>query len=104
VPRIAFINKIDRVGADFDGVVEQICTKLGGNAWPVLAPLGKESMLRGQIDIVEQKAIIYPGDGNRGIALAVEPVGKRKQGSQGCSHVCAAASPARRLIARARNL
>src|SRR5215475_9723647 len=49
VPRIAFINKMDRTGADFDGVVEQLRVKLGANAWPVVLPLGSEERLRGQI-------------------------------------------------------
>ncbi len=59
VPRIAFVNKMDRVGADFDAAVNSMRQKLGANAWPILIPLGKEDHLKGQIDILNHKAIIY---------------------------------------------
>ncbi|MBV9391426.1 MAG: elongation factor G [Verrucomicrobia bacterium] len=59
VPRICFVNKMDRVGADFENVVHEIRTKLGANAWPVLFPLGREDQLKGQIDIINKRAIIY---------------------------------------------
>ncbi len=59
VPRLAFINKMDRVGADFEMSVDSIHKKLGANAWPVLLPLGKEDQLRGQLDVINKKAIIY---------------------------------------------
>ena len=59
VPRIAFVNKMDRVGANFDHVVDDIRTKLGANAVPILIPIGAEDQLRGQIDVVNQKAILY---------------------------------------------
>ena len=62
VPRIAFVNKMDRVGADFDAAVNSMRQKLGANAWPVLIPLGKEDYLKGQIDILNQKAVIYSDD------------------------------------------
>ena len=52
VPRLAFINKMDRVGADFDRVVAEMRTKLDANAWPVLIPIGQEHELRGQIDVI----------------------------------------------------
>jgi len=59
VPRIAFVNKMDRTGADFDNALESMRTKLGANAWPILFPLGREDYLKGQIDIINKKAIIY---------------------------------------------
>jgi elongation factor G len=59
VPRIAFVNKMDRVGADFDGAISSMRQKLGANAWPILIPLGKEDYLKGQIDVLNQKAVIY---------------------------------------------
>lgn len=74
VPRIAFVNKMDRVGADFAGVVEQIRGKLDANAWPVLLPLGNESGLRGQVDVINQKAIVYSGNGDRGTVYSVENI------------------------------
>jgi elongation factor G len=59
VPRICFVNKMDRTGANFDNVVNEIRTKLGANAWPVLIPLGSEDQLKGQLDVINNKAIIY---------------------------------------------
>ena len=59
VPRIAFVNKMDRVGADFDGAINSMRQKLGANAWAILIPLGKEDYLKGQIDVLNQKAVIY---------------------------------------------
>ena len=59
VPRIAFVNKMDRVGADFDAAVNSMRQKLGANAWPILIPLGKEDYLKGQIDVLNQRAVIY---------------------------------------------
>jgi elongation factor G len=59
VPRICFVNKMDKIGANFENVVKEIRTKLGANAWPVLIPLGKEDHIRGQIDVINKKAIIY---------------------------------------------
>ena len=59
VPRIAFVNKMDRVGSNFENCIEDMRKKLGANAWPILIPIGKEDYLRGQIDVVNQKAILY---------------------------------------------
>jgi elongation factor G len=59
VPRIAFINKMDRVGADFEMSIESMRKKLGANAWPILIPLGKEDYLKGQLDVVNRKAVFY---------------------------------------------
>ena len=59
VPRIAFVNKMDRTGADFNAAVESMRVKLGANVWPILIPLGREDYLRGQIDVVNQKAVLY---------------------------------------------
>ncbi|HEX2967799.1 MAG TPA: elongation factor G [Bacteroidales bacterium] len=59
VPRIAFINKMDRAGADFYSVVQQIQEKLGANPVPVQIPIGAEENFSGVIDLVEMKAVIY---------------------------------------------
>jgi elongation factor G len=63
VPRIAFINKMDRVGADFTAVVEQIRGRLQAPAVPVQLPLGKEDSFRGVIDLVTMKAIVWSDEG-----------------------------------------
>ncbi len=59
VPRIAFVNKMDRVGADFMNVVGMMRDRLGANAHPVQYPLGEGELFTGVVDIVERKAIIY---------------------------------------------
>ena len=59
VPRIAFINKMDRVGANFTAVVNQIRAKLGKNAIPLQLPIGAEDKFRGVIDLVQMKALIF---------------------------------------------
>ena len=62
VPRMAFVNKMDRTGADFDNAVNDMREKLGANAWPILIPLGSEDNLRGQLDVLNRKALIYHDD------------------------------------------
>ncbi|MFS8535058.1 MAG: elongation factor G [Limnochordales bacterium] len=62
VPRIAFVNKMDRVGANFHGVVQQIREKLGAKPVPIQLPIGAEDNFRGVVDLVTKKAIIYVDD------------------------------------------
>lgn len=62
VPRIAFINKMDRVGADFFRGVEMIRTRLGANPLPIQIPIGSEDTFRGVVDLVTKKAVIYTDD------------------------------------------
>ena len=59
VPRIAFVNKMDRTGADFVAAVEQMKSRLGANAVPVQYPIGEGEMFRGVIDLIENKAIVW---------------------------------------------
>src|SRR5687767_6251191 len=59
VPRIAFINKMDRTGANFDNVVTELRQKLRANAAAILLPLGSESSLRGQLDVINHKALLF---------------------------------------------
>ncbi len=62
VPRIAFVNKMDRVGADFYNVVEELKEKLGKKASPIHIPLGSEDSYKGLIDIIEQKKYLWSDD------------------------------------------
>ncbi|MDW8003129.1 MAG: GTP-binding protein, partial [Deltaproteobacteria bacterium] len=62
VPRVAFVNKLDRVGADFYAVVEAIRRKLNANAFPVQVPVGREADFTGVVDLVELKAYLYDID------------------------------------------
>ena len=59
VPRVAFVNKMDRMGADFGRVLEELRTKLKANAAAVELPIGKEDSFKGVIDLVEMKSIVY---------------------------------------------
>lgn len=59
VPRLAFVNKMDRVGADFYRVIEQIKTRLGGKPVPLVIPIGKEDDFEGVVDLVTMKAIYW---------------------------------------------
>ena len=59
VPKIAYVNKMDRVGADFLACVEEIRTKLGANAVPVCLPIGAEDKFQGIVDLISRKAIVY---------------------------------------------
>lgn len=72
VPRIVFVNKMDRTGANFNNVLSEVREKLGATAAAVLIPIGAEDQLRGQIDIVNQKAIIYSDDDKQGSTFTVE--------------------------------
>src|SRR5213594_4058845 len=62
VPRIAFVNKMDRTGANFENCLKEIREKLGANAWPVYIPIGKEDKFRGVVDLINNKAIVWEGD------------------------------------------
>ena len=62
VPRIAFINKMDRVGADFDRGVSMIRERLGANPVPLQLPIGNEENFRGVVDLVTMKAVIWDDD------------------------------------------
>jgi elongation factor G len=71
VPRIAFVNKMDRVGADFDNAVAEMRRKLGAYAYPVSLPIGKEDHFHGVVDIVNQKAIVYDEADEFGLKYSV---------------------------------
>ena len=62
VPRLVFVNKMDRIGADFDNVVKEVRDKLGARPVRILIPIGSEDTLRGQIDVINKKAVLYTDD------------------------------------------
>lgn len=68
VPRIAFINKMDRVGADFWGVVEEIRRELTANPVPIVIPIGAEEDFRGLVDLLDMKALYYE-EGSGGVTV-----------------------------------
>ena len=74
VPRLAFFNKMDRTGADFDRCVSDIKEKLGGNPVPIQLPIGAEDVFEGIIDLVEMKEHVWPLDTTDGMDFAVKDV------------------------------
>ncbi len=62
IPRIAFINKMDRTGADFEGCLEQIRERLGAKPLPIQIPMGKEDYFEGVVDLLKMKAIRWHGE------------------------------------------
>ncbi len=74
VPRIAFINKMDRAGADFYSVVQQIHDKLGANPVPVQIPIGAEENFRGVIDLVNMNAVVYYTNDATGTHFEIEEI------------------------------
>ncbi|HYC90166.1 MAG TPA: elongation factor G [Thermoanaerobaculia bacterium] len=73
VPRIAFVNKMDRIGASFENVVGQIRQKLGKNAVPLQIPIGAEDKFKGVIDLVQMKALVFK-DETLGAKYSVEEI------------------------------
>jgi len=74
VPRVAFVNKMDRTGADFANVVREMREKLGAPAFPVGIPIGSEDQLQGMIDVVSQRAIIHDPSDEFGSKLQIGDV------------------------------
>jgi elongation factor G len=76
VPRIAFVNKMDRMGANFENALNDMRTKLRAYAFPVFLPIGAEDKFAGVIDVVNQKAVIW-GEGdvtNEGLNYEVREI------------------------------
>ncbi|NOQ24232.1 MAG: elongation factor G [Bacteroidales bacterium] len=84
VPRMAFVNKMDRPGADFFSVVRQIKEKLGANPVPLQIPIGAEETFTGVIDLIENKAVVWHEDGEMGtryelVDIPAELVGEAEE-------------------------
>lgn len=76
VPRIAFVNKMDRTGANFENALNDMRTKLNAYAYPIMLPIGAEENFQGVIDLVNQKAIVWgPGDvPNEGLKYEIKDI------------------------------
>jgi elongation factor G len=79
VPRIAFVNKMDRIGADFMNVVGMMKDRLGANAHPVQYPLGEGELFTGMVDIIERKSIIFEDEMGANITEGDVPDGLKDQ-------------------------
>ena len=74
VPRIAFVNKMDRTGANFENALNDMRKKLGAYAYPVVIPIGKEDYLKGVIDLVNEKAIVYDETDETGMRYEITDI------------------------------
>jgi len=74
VPRIAFVNKMDRMGADYFGAIESMRQRLGANAHPVFLPLGAEDSFRGLIDLVAMRAVIFDASDPTGVNFEIDAI------------------------------
>ena len=102
VPRIAFINKMDRIGADFEGSVQTMIDRLGANAVPVQLPIGAEADFTGIIDLLGMKAIIYKDDLGKDFDDRRHPRRARRSGRRRAGAPAQRARRARRRPGRAR--
>ncbi|MCD2491985.1 elongation factor G [Lacrimispora sp. NSJ-141] len=82
VPRMAFINKMDIMGANFYNAVEMIKTRLGHNAVPVQLPIGKEDDFKGVIDLFEMQAYIYNDDKGEDVAVEAIPEDMKEKAAE----------------------
>jgi elongation factor G len=82
VPRVAFINKMDRMGADFYASLSSIRTRLGARAVPVQLPIGAEDEFQGVIDLISQRAIVYTDDLGKNIESSDIPSALRERVEQ----------------------
>ena len=78
VPRIAFVNKMDRTGADFDRVVRQIRNRLGARPVPIQLPIGKEEKFEGIIDLVKMRAVYWSPE-NQGVTFEARDIPEQLQ-------------------------
>jgi elongation factor G len=78
VPRIAFVNKMDRVGADFFGVLQEMRDKLGAHPVPIQLPIGQEETFAGVVDLVDMRGLIWRDD-DRGMSFEVIPIPEAMQ-------------------------
>ena len=74
VPRIAFVNKMDRTGANFENALNDMRKKLGAYAFPIYLPIGKEDYFSGVVDVVNQKAIVYDPTDDTGLKYQITDI------------------------------
>src|SRR5438477_876168 len=82
VPRIAFINKMDRTGADFFAAVQSMVDRLGARPVPVQLPIGQEEHFRGVVDLVEMRAIVWKDDLGMDLEIAEIPAELAEQANE----------------------
>ena len=85
VPRICFVNKMDRIGADFWRTVDMITERLGAQPVPIQIPIGAEADFNGVIDLIEQKAWTYHGDARRAADDRPDPGDEHGRSRRACA-------------------
>ena len=100
VPRIAYINKMDRIGADFERGVQTMVDRLGAHPVPIQLPIGAEADFRGIVDLVTMKAIIYKDELGKDQEVIEIPDGVRRRGRSRARAPARGALPLRRRAAR----
>jgi elongation factor G len=80
IPRIAFVNKMDRVGADFSRVLQEMREKLGAHPVPIQLPLGQEETFEGVIDLIEMRGVVWR-DADRGTTYEPVPIPQALEGT-----------------------
>ena len=87
VPRVAFVNKMDRTGADFYKAVDSMKKRLGANPVPLVMPIGKEKDFRGVVDLVRMKACVWSEDDAREMTVSEIPAELMAEAKIGRAHV-----------------
>ncbi|WP_205696985.1 elongation factor G [Conexibacter sp. SYSU D00693] len=87
VPRIAFVNKMDRIGANFDNAVQTMIDRLGAHPVPVQLPIGAESEFQGIIDLVGMKAILYKDDLGKDFDVVDIPESEKARAEEAYEHL-----------------
>ncbi|MGH2970204.1 MAG: elongation factor G [Solirubrobacteraceae bacterium] len=82
VPRIAYINKMDRIGADFERGVQTMIDRLGAHPVPIQLPIGAESEFRGLIDLINMKAIVYKDELGKDVSIEEIPANLADEAAQ----------------------
>ena len=86
IPRIAFVNKMDRIGSDFDKVVQEIEDQLGANPVAITLPVGSEETFSGVIDLIEQKLLRFDEE-SMGLTVTEEEIPKELQGKSSAARM-----------------
>src|SRR5471030_316527 len=86
VPRIIFVNKMDRMGADFFNCVEKIRERLGAHAVPIQVPIGAEDKFKGVVDLFSMRKIIYTDDAGSVMEIDESPTGELLETAQKWRH------------------
>ena len=93
VPRIAYINKMDRIGADFDRGVQTMIDRLGAHPVPIQLPIGAESEFQGIVDLVDDEGHHLPGRPGQGRRRRGHPGRARRRRRRGRASTCSKRSP-----------